>query len=289
MLNDILMMLSLNRKKKPDKPQPNVLRRKTDDPSAPKSEPPATPVKVSNPLPICNPYAGYGSAYQFSEPVPAFLSRLPPSTSTSEEWGPWIYIANPHSSYGDHFLSRKDLASFTAAGLKLLTSFSTNKASSSANTANSSSANTASSFSTNRSNSSSVSQASSTSTNNSNSFPSNNTQAVAIERGVLEGFILTIAKETNCTSGKWMLFPTKDSVDDMWAKVATATAEGQLGTAAKVSTADGKDNDTLGTFLICIYTSDFTDKADVKRVLTKMVSLGLAGKNGRPVSYKCGE
>jgi hypothetical protein len=54
-------------------------------------------------------------------------------------------------------------------------------------------------------------------------------------RKALEESTCTAAKERNCTTGKWMLFPTSDNVDDVWEKVAIGTAEGQLGIAAKVS------------------------------------------------------
>jgi Domain of unknown function (DUF1917) len=41
------------------------------------------------------------------------------------------------------------------------------------------------------------------------------------------------------------------------------------------------------TWLVCVYTKDFIDKEDVKRVIVKLVELGLVSR--RPVSYKCGE
>jgi hypothetical protein len=58
------------------------------------------------------------------------------------------------------------------------------------------------------------------------------------ERKALEESICAAARERNCTTGKWMFFPTSENVDDVWEKVAIGTAEGQLGIAAKVSTAD---------------------------------------------------
>jgi hypothetical protein len=42
------------------------------------------------------------------------------------------------------------------------------------------------------------------------------------------------------------------------------------------------------TWLVCVYTNDFTDKEDVKRVVVKLVELGLVSRR-RPVFYKCGE
>jgi hypothetical protein len=109
------------------------------------------------------------------------------------------------------------------------------------------------------------------------------------ERKALEESICATAKERNCTTGKWMLFLTSENVDDVWEKVAIGTAEGQLGIAAKVSTVDIEmSNGGDMTWLVCIYTKDFINKEDVKRVIVKLVELGLVNKR-RPVSYKCGK
>jgi hypothetical protein len=62
------------------------------------------------------------------------------------------------------------------------------------------------------------------------------------ERKALEESICAAAKQRNCTTGKWMLFPTLENVDDVWEKVTIGTGEGQLGIAAKVSTADRPRN-----------------------------------------------
>ena len=43
-----------------------------------------------------------------------------------------------------------------------------------------------------------------------------------------------IAKETNITVGKWMLFRTRDKVDDTWEMIKKATITKTLGCSAKV-------------------------------------------------------
>ena len=73
-------------------------------------------------------------------------------------------------------------------------------------------------------------------------------------RKELEKSILDVARETGVTSGKWMLFPTVDRVDE--------------------------------SRLICVYTHDFGDVEDVKRVVSKLVDIGLVGKGPRSVYYK---
>lgn len=86
-----------------------------------------------------------------------------------------------------------------------------------------------------------------------------------------------------------MLFPIAEDVNRIWSLVAAATADGELGHAAKVATDDGSGNQ--GSRLICIYTEDFSDKEDVKRVLKRLVGMGLVNGKGpmgeeRGIYYK---
>ena len=84
-----------------------------------------------------------------------------------------------------------------------------------------------------------------------------------------------------------MLFPSASDVNTYWSLVAKGTIAGDLGHAAKVATDDGTQN----TRLICIYTPDFSDKKDVKRVLERLLAMGLCNRNGalaegRAIYYK---
>ncbi|KIW25635.1 uncharacterized protein PV07_08801 [Cladophialophora immunda] len=101
-----------------------------------------------------------------------------------------------------------------------------------------------------------------------------------------EADIRELATSQRVTAGKWMLVPREEEVDSVWAVVARAVWEGKLGTAAKVATAkaeegmmvvddDGGGSGTRdrGLRLICIYTGDFSDQADVKRVLQALKDL----------------
>ena len=63
--------------------------------------------------------------------------------------------------------------------------------------------------------------------------------------------------------------------------VVEAVINNKLGPTAKVAPDEGKPKDRL----ICIYTKDFRDKADVVRVLQELVSMGLVG-SGRGIYYK---
>lgn len=65
--------------------------------------------------------------------------------------------------------------------------------------------------------------------------------------------------------GKWLLYPTKEYVDSTWSYVVEVLGNGHLGTQAKVAVnLLPSDN---GRHLICTYTHDYSDIADVFRVL----------------------
>lgn len=119
------------------------------------------------------------------------------------------------------------------------------------------------------------------------------TRKVAPLRKEVEGDLLEAAREKGCTSGKWMLFPTVEDVDYVWGTVAKGTAEGSLGTAAKVAAMENEAEGGGQRRLVCVYTKDFGDAEDVKRVLVGLKGMGLLrgddGGEGRGIYYKCGE
>lgn len=74
----------------------------------------------------------------------------------------------------------------------------------------------------------------------------------------------------------------------MWAKVARATANDELGIAAKISPREDVDRRRL----VCVYTRDFNDKDDVARVLRRLQELDLVRRKQqekqRQICYKTG-
>lgn len=58
-----------------------------------------------------NPYAGVAYAWQLTETLPEFLSRLPPATTDQSEDVPWIFICNP-------FVAREDKTTVVDAHMK---------------------------------------------------------------------------------------------------------------------------------------------------------------------------
>lgn len=85
-----------------------------------------------------------------------------------------------------------------------------------------------------------------------------------------------------------MIFCPPREVDEVWSIVARATAANQLGIAAKVAPRPDPD-DPRKDRLICIYTTDFRDKADVERVLLKLRELRLVNPRGNTIYYKPGK
>ena len=82
--------------------------------------------------------------------------------------------------------------------------------------------------------------------------------------------------------GKWMLFPSSDTVNETWEKVKTGIKSGDLW-HAKVSAHNPQEP---AKYAIMIYTKDFTDIADVVRVLAYLEASGLHPAGARPIYYK---
>jgi hypothetical protein len=84
-----------------------------------------------------------------------------------------------------------------------------------------------------------------------------------------------------------MIFCSEHNVNELWGLIAKATANNELGIAAKVAPrpmADGRRDR-----LICVYTADFKDIKDVKRVAEMLKQMGFIEAKGRPLYYKPGE
>ena len=87
--------------------------------------------------------------------------------------------------------------------------------------------------------------------------------------------ILTVARDNQYVSGKWLLFCPPKDVDRIWALIALATYENKLGMSAKVTPA--KDR-TTGSFrrddiLICVHVTNFDDTKKVQHCLSHLLEL----------------
>lgn len=85
-----------------------------------------------------------------------------------------------------------------------------------------------------------------------------------------------------------MLFCPATEVNEVWEIVAKATANNELGIAAKVAPRSPLE-DPRKDRLLCVYTADFSDTADVGRVLQKLRELKLVEARARPIYYKPGK
>jgi Domain of unknown function (DUF1917) len=195
-----------------------------------------------------NPYEGDEMAKQLNEPLGDFLNRLKPS-ATPLSSGPWIWIANPRSQRE----GRSDIAGLKQEGRRLLGNFAGQRRGLEARYPE--------------------------------KPPGTITRMMKPAKDLLEEDIVKLARTKNLMNGKWMLFPSPSHVDEVWAKVARATQAGELGKAAKVATA-ADDDRSEKTRLICAYTEDFSNKADVMRVLKKLKELGLV-RDEQGIFYKC--
>ncbi|KAL2800777.1 hypothetical protein BJX66DRAFT_99465 [Aspergillus keveii] len=179
----------------------------------------------------------------------AFLARLPASTTKEESAGPWIYLHTPESER-----EQPDIATLQRKGLEGLYAYENEEARLRQENDQKGGSNVALS------------------------------RKLSPVKRELETRLFALAQETNVVSGKWMLFITPDRVDSYWRRVVEGTMRGALGYAAKVATDAGNGPRAR---LICVYTKDYRDRDDIKRVLMNLMELGLVRKGERPVYYKC--
>ncbi|GEM_PF-922647 len=81
-------------------------------------------------------------------------------------------------------------------------------------------------------------------------------------------------------SGKWLIFGYLKYIDEVWNKISVATEEGKLGNLSKCGTA--KRNPS--TAVICVYTYDSEDRADVARIAWELFKIGVVQK--QTMNYK---
>lgn len=83
--------------------------------------------------------------------------------------------------------------------------------------------------------------------------------------------------------GKWLVFVPTSQVNAAWAIIKQAVEQGLLGDTAKVATARSSPLAQSGDeHVICVYTYDWTDEYDVRRIHAVLCDLGFTW----PMSYK---
>lgn len=86
-------------------------------------------------------------------------------------------------------------------------------------------------------------------------------------------------------SGKWLIWLSSETIDRYWQKIKEAVEQGKLGDQAKVSTAASARVKQGKPHVICVYTYDYEDTADVMRVRSALRDLGIR----REIIYKADE
>ncbi|CAF3466267.1 hypothetical protein SNK03_012470 [Fusarium graminearum] len=214
-----------------------------------------------------NPYAGVHYAWQLTETVDEFLTRMPPRTTDITEDTPWIFICNPYIARVEKSLAQNQRSKgnedeapeeegskteLVVEGglerLEILSKFLEG-------------------------------------VRKSRKVPAAQEREMSVERKKASDDILHLAHVAKVRAGKWMLFCPPAEVNDVWDIIAKATANNELGIAAKVAPRPA-DDDFRKDRLVCVYTADFADKADVGRVLQKLRELRLVEIRGRPIYYK---
>ncbi len=111
--------------------------------------------------------------------------------------------------------------------------------------------------------------------------PERDTKREQPSRATKENFIYAYRKtgsypEHTDRGGKWLIFVPTESIDEVWQQSRLAVERGELGESAKVSTAKPNPNTAdTSKHVICVYTYDSDDTADVRRIRAVLRGLGI--------------
>lgn len=81
-------------------------------------------------------------------------------------------------------------------------------------------------------------------------------------------------------AGKWLIFLEPNETDELWKKIRDATAAGELGISAKVSTAKQSPESRDERMVIYVYTTDWEDEEDVMRIREVLRNIGVTDRIG---------
>ncbi len=91
------------------------------------------------------------------------------------------------------------------------------------------------------------------------------------------------ANESFQRSGKWMLFPSSEKVDEAWFKVVDLLADRKLGGCAKVAPVCRKQNNI---HVLCVYTGDHEKVKEVFSVLHTLRNSHIPSASSSTLNYK---
>ncbi|KAJ6440890.1 splicing factor 3b [Purpureocillium lavendulum] len=205
-----------------------------------------------------NPYAGVPYAWQLTEKVDDFLDRLPPLTTEQSEHIPWLYICNPYIPRAEKRRSDSGLTKGNedeapveeGSKLELVVEGGTERLQ--------------------------ILQTGLQTLQETGKPKAFIQREMNKERKIAALDVLNLAHAGKVRTGK---------VNETWATLAHATANNELGIAAKIAPRPPFEEQRRDR-LICVYTADFNDKTDVGRVLQRLRELRLVETRGRVLYYK---
>ncbi|MDE4908671.1 DUF1917 domain-containing protein [Methanogenium marinum] len=90
--------------------------------------------------------------------------------------------------------------------------------------------------------------------------------------------------DTGCAdsekAGKWLIFLEPNQTDIIWKKIRDATAAGELGISAKVSTTKENTESRDERMVIYVHTPDWEDEEDVMHIREVLRNLGVTDRIG---------
>lgn len=81
-------------------------------------------------------------------------------------------------------------------------------------------------------------------------------------------------------TGKWCIFRTAQEVDETWLRICEAFSRGEI--LAAIASTPMQAAQHGGSYVICVFTGDWQDEADVMATRDKLRSLGIT----EALSYK---
>jgi hypothetical protein len=84
-----------------------------------------------------------------------------------------------------------------------------------------------------------------------------------------------LARRFGLLTGKWLVFAPHATVDALWRCIASATHAGTLGHFSKISPRSDDDS-----HVICVFTRDYTNMSEVKKIRNGLRRLGVKGVIG---------
>lgn len=102
--------------------------------------------------------------------------------------------------------------------------------------------------------------------------------------------------QSNESTGKWCIFRHEDEIDALWEKISILASKGKIllakcSTASNAALYNARLNREERTYIICVYTNDWSDTNDLMEVRKALRSIGVAEEIGykRDIDTRAGK